>query len=785
MKKWFFLLLAGLLLIGLIGCGNQSDPPDQTDTSAASTDDRNTETDHETAAETEETDPEPPLQAYEQTVSLSSNTEGIRILGQRYLASGTQLNLDWTCSGLEFVLDSMGGDLTIHAAASNPAYFRVWIDGMPWENADGALYYALEGIQDLVIPSLPTGEHTVRVLKVTGHTLSRAQFTGMTFYGSLLTDKTPPENGLYIEFVGDSICCGWGNIGDHTGAYTDQDGAQAYPYLVAGQLDADYAVTALSGQGLLMGTPGMTQGYLYASPLRDGSTEYDFARKADIVVINIGTNDYNYRDQYGIDEAEFEQAYVAFLKTVYEKNGGCLIYCLYNTMNDTFANAILNACQAVGGEAAGVYAMELTRTASGHPTLAEHSTYAAQITSYINQTKDLEVTGTFGEPAGGEWGPDADGVFRISSPGDMLAFAASAEANGWYEGKVVELSADIDMTDVEWVPLAYFKGTLEGNAHAIRNLVCGSSNAGAGFIATIDGATIRNIRFEACSCVDEANTIAGLVTYASGGTSVFENVFADFTVKGSLSGGKGIGGYIGRVDNLVSVEFRNCVSTGTISGLTGIGGFIGNAETGSSVTMTDCLFTGVLVSDNHAAGMIGRSAGAVTLTRCVSMGRFEADTVTDPVYCRAGLLFLYNLDFDADKTMFPTAQEVILTDCYAVVDNVLSLYPVSSHTVNAGLRRFHLTVFYTGVDGPVYDNANGELANQVINDELAGDAVIRLLALGEEVRFSAEAFGEYEAFAGWVLTGEQVSYSETGRLDGIMPAPVAGLLGLETKPSAG
>lgn len=159
--------------------------------------------------------------------------------------------------------------------------------------------------------------------------------------------------------------------------------------------------------------------------------------------------------------------------------------------------------------------------------------------------------------------------------------------------------------------------------------------------------------------------------------------------------------------------------------------------------------------------------------------------MTDPVYSRAGLLFLYNQDFDADKTMFPTAQEVILTDCYAVVDNVLSLYPVSSHTVNAGLRRFHLTVFYTGVDGPVYDNADGELANQVINDELAGDAVIRLLALGEEVRFSAEAFGKYEAFAGWVLTGEQVSYSVTGRLDGIMPAPVAGLLGLETKPSAG
>ena len=773
MKKWFFLLLADLLLIGLIGCGNQSDPPDQTDTSAASTDDRNTETDHETAAETEETDPEPPLQAYEQTVSLSSNTEGIRILGQRYLASGTQLNLDWTCSGLEFVLDSMGGDLTIHAAASNPAYFRVWIDGMPWENADGALYYALEGIQDLVIPSLPTGEHTVRVLKVTGHTLSRAQFTGMTFYGSLLTDKTPPENGLYIEFVGDSICCGWGNIGDHTGAYTDQDGAQAYPYLVAGQLDADYAVTALSGQGLLMGTPGMTQGYLYASPLRDGSTEYDFARKADIVVINIGTNDYNYRDQYGIDEAEFEQAYVAFLKTVYEKNGGCLIYCLYNTMNDTFANAILNACQAVGGEAAGVYAMELTRTASGHPTLAEHSTYAAQITSYINQTKDLEVTGTFGEPAGGEWGPDADGVFRISSPGDMLAFAANAEANGWYAGKTVELTADIDMEGLTWEPLAYFKGTLEGNAHAIRNLTCRGQSR-SGFITRIDGATVQNIRFENGACVTPVgggqSYVGGIAAIAEGEPSAFRNIYVNFTLGVCTQNGVICGGYVGSVNPGVSVTFTNCVSNSSVTGLTAVGGFVGVSQVGATVTMTDCMFMGTIACDNHCAGMIGRSCGSAVLTRCVNMGKFEAITNTAAVYSRAGLLYAYTTDYSS--TPRPAVPQIIvLTDCYSTVDDVLSNYAISSHTVNTGLRQFNVTIRYTDEETPTYENAT-----QLINEEVI-DAV-RTLAKGEDVSFSAETFAEYDEFESWVLTGGETAYSATGTIDVMMPAAVAAMLGI-------
>ena len=150
-----------------------------------------------------------------------------------------------------------------------------------------------------------------------------------------------------------------------------------------------------------MGNPGMTKGYLYGSPLRDSETEYGFERKADIVVINIGTNDYGYREQYGIDEAAFKEAYLDFLKTVYRKNGAnCKIYCLYNSMNDTFAQAILEACEEVGGEAAGVYTLELERAASGHPTLEEQNAYAWKITAYLNETKDNEITEDFGPDSG-------------------------------------------------------------------------------------------------------------------------------------------------------------------------------------------------------------------------------------------------------------------------------------------------------------------------------------------------------------------------------------------------
>ncbi len=397
MKQWIVWLMTGVLLIGLFGCGEKKDAGSETTLSGS--------TAEPTAPpDTEPVDPVDPgddLKQYENTVVLNSGTEGIKVLGERCLESTSQLNADWTGSGLEFVIDCKGGDLTLRTCTTDPCYFRVWVDGEAWKNADGNLYWMINGTKNMVVPDLPVGVHTVRVVKVTGYTLARAHFFSLTFYGSLLTDQEPADRGLYVEFVGDSICCGWGTIGNHKGSYTDQDGAQAYPYLVAQAMQADYAITALSGQGLLMGNPGMTNGYLYASPLRDHTNPDSFERTADLVVINIGTNDYGYREQYGIDEEAFRQAYLNFIKTVYRKNGeNCKIYCLYNTMNDTFANVILEVCERLGGEAAGIYTYRMDRTASGHPTLAEQSAYAEALTAFLNKTKDNAVTEKLGEPNG-------------------------------------------------------------------------------------------------------------------------------------------------------------------------------------------------------------------------------------------------------------------------------------------------------------------------------------------------------------------------------------------------
>lgn len=375
----FVLLLTCLAL--LVSC--QPSGPEPADSGTADPGQSATPTQSGTGSTGLPEEPEP-AEDDPVTYALTGDTAGVRILGVRNLASTEQINLDWSCSGFELTVENKGGDVRFQVTTSDnqSAYFRIWLDGETWEQSNGEIYYRVGGKGTIIMRDVPAGRHTVRVLKVTGYTLARSAVLSVTLNGSILPEA-PAERELYVEFVGDSITCGWGTIGAHGGAYSDQDGTLAYSYLLAGALDADYSMTALSGQGLLWGDPGLTEGYLYASPMRDDQTPYDFARQADLVVINIGTNDFS----KGVSEEEFRAAYRDFLQTVREKNGeDCRILCLYNAMNDTFSAAIESVVAGLGGMQNGIWSYRLPRAEGNrHPSAEEHAAYAEQLLPLVQQ----------------------------------------------------------------------------------------------------------------------------------------------------------------------------------------------------------------------------------------------------------------------------------------------------------------------------------------------------------------------------------------------------------------
>lgn len=382
MKKQLtaWLLAAGMLLL-LPACGGTD--PTTPDADSAGKVTGPADTGRETGPSTEE--PKPDLSAFEKTVLLHGEVEGVRRLGSRYLASDKQWNADWVGSGLELVIDCKGGNLTLRTSADNPCRFRAWVDGEVWNNTDGTPYYTVNGVKNLVLADLPAGVHTVRVIRVTDGTMTLAHFFNVTFFGTLLADRMPADQPLNMEFLGADAMSGLGVLGGS--GVEGADGSLAYPYLTAGALGADYAITSLAGRGLVTGTPALSAAYLLSSPLRDG-TSYDFARAADFTVIDVGNADF----ASGVRQSAFREAYIRLLRTVSEKNGtGKKIYCVWRA-DDGFAALLSDICLEMGGTDAGIYTLCLPAAAGESAAAAEQQAYADALAACIRETKDAPVT---------------------------------------------------------------------------------------------------------------------------------------------------------------------------------------------------------------------------------------------------------------------------------------------------------------------------------------------------------------------------------------------------------
>lgn len=375
-----WLLAAGMLFL-LPACKGSDPTTPDTDSTGRVTEPADTGSETEPSKE----EPKPDLSEFETTVLLHGEVEGVRRLGNRYLASDKQWNADWVGSGLELVIDCKGGSLTLRTSADNPCRFRAWVDGEVWNNTDGTPYYTVNGVKNLVLADLPAGVHTIRVIRVTDGTMTLAHFFNVTFYGTLLADRMPADQPLNMEFLGADAMSGLGVLG--SSGVEGADGTLAYPYLTAGALGADYAITSLAGRGLVTGTPSLSFAYLLSSPLRDGAS-YGFARAADFTVIDVGNVDF----ASGAKQSAFREAYIRLLRTVSEKNGGGKkIYCVWRA-DDGFASLLSDICLELGGTDAGIYTLCLPAAAGEAPTAAEQQAYADALISLIRETKDAPVT---------------------------------------------------------------------------------------------------------------------------------------------------------------------------------------------------------------------------------------------------------------------------------------------------------------------------------------------------------------------------------------------------------
>lgn len=269
-------------------------------------------------------------------IKLSGNSK-IRVRGRHTEFDGC-LAFDWVGSGFAFNFSGTGFILSLGKFESDSvAYVKVIIDGSRRQR-----FAVVNGSEKLIIEGLSHKRHRVEVLKVT-ESIAKLCFDEIVLLGNGAQLQNPPYNNpKKLEFIGDSITCGYGVIGPATqpSYHTyQQDNTYSYAFLTAEKLGAEGRYISVSGKGIFCNCEcnrddvKAVEYYEYQS--RTGGICND-GWEPDVLVINIGTND-------GAGNAPKEDFAVAareMLEKARARYENAHIIWLYGMMNNGYAEII-------------------------------------------------------------------------------------------------------------------------------------------------------------------------------------------------------------------------------------------------------------------------------------------------------------------------------------------------------------------------------------------------------------------------------------------------------------
>ncbi len=390
MKKFLALLLMLCLCLPFAACNEK---PEETQAPTANA------TEAPTAAPTEkpaEGEPAPDIELKQRTYNLAAESIKVRRLGRSNVTSNG-ITCDYTASGIEFNAFIKGEFSFEVVNSSGDAYFTVFVDG---ERLDER--FSVKGSGGTVkvtgLSEDTTKEKSVRILKQSEHIHVRCEIASLSFYGQLM-GKTA-EREFYIEFIGDSITSGYGNLlngtptGVDAGAAQYSDGTQSYAFLAADLIEADSSIISWSGIGLQKGYGAvLVKDYYQAdSYQRDsGAKKFDFskARTPDVVVVNIGTNDQTFLGQNQGSKATFDLEVRNLVNIIRDAYGeDTPILWVYGMMGVACSDVTLKVFEDLGGEAAGLYTLGTAANhngGNGHPELDAHYDYAELVATKIEE----------------------------------------------------------------------------------------------------------------------------------------------------------------------------------------------------------------------------------------------------------------------------------------------------------------------------------------------------------------------------------------------------------------
>lgn len=253
----------------------------------------------------------------------------VHFVGRVERTSPTTARYAW--SGTGFVVEFTGTGLVAQLKDDKNEH-QIVVDG----KATGKVQTVAEKTDYVLAEALPVGAHQVQLLRRTEALFGPTELLGVKVLGGeLSTVKTTPARR--IEVVGDSITCGYGNLGTEPQcpfSASTEDHYQSYGALIARQYGAEVSTVAWSGRGVVRnydGGAGAHMGELYQRILPESAdSRYAEALPYDAVIVNLGTNDYSTTGNPG--QAHFQAEYAALLEQIRKQHPTAFILCTLGPM---------------------------------------------------------------------------------------------------------------------------------------------------------------------------------------------------------------------------------------------------------------------------------------------------------------------------------------------------------------------------------------------------------------------------------------------------------------------
>ena len=403
LKNYYIRFLAGMFLLLCISsfssCASNSavsgNPSPKTDTQAA------------------QVDKAPELNP--KTIDFLPDTDHVKHLGRSFFMDD-KLLMCYSSTGAEFNVKAKRLDVTIIgdnrvSGSDNGSAARI----VAFVNGERKLdTMILSKSKDYTIfngEELIEGE--VRIIKVSEATSSLAAISKITVDEDGTISPTAPQD-LKIEFIGDSITCGYG-VDDldrnHHFKTSTEDNSKTYAYKTATNLNADYSMVSASGWGIISGYSGngakqesqqipryydrLAVSWSTVAAVDPKAVKWDFSSfLPDFIVINLGTNDASYTKGDSKKITEYKDAYIAFLKDIRSKNPDAHIICSLGIMGQDLYPAIESAVSEYQAETGDLKVTPLKFAnqnmsdgiaADWHPSEKTHAKAAALLTAKIKE----------------------------------------------------------------------------------------------------------------------------------------------------------------------------------------------------------------------------------------------------------------------------------------------------------------------------------------------------------------------------------------------------------------